>query len=158
MPIQLTITDEREPMPITYHFKPDKKLVILAHVGAVTDDEFLSFYKALYEDTQFDKSFNLLIDLQKAESSVRSAIALDEFAEYIRQQYVSTTSRPKVAVVATEDISFGLARMYEAFSSAVPWEFVVFRTTDAALAWLDLPENLLNDLDQDGQPEASSES
>ena len=41
-------------MPITYQLKPDENLVILVHVGAVTDDEFLSFYQALYEDTRFD--------------------------------------------------------------------------------------------------------
>jgi hypothetical protein len=134
-------------MPITYHFKPDERLVILVHVGAVTDDEFLSFYKALYEDTLLDKSFNLLVDLRQTESSVRSATALNKFADFVRRQYVGTTARPKVAVVAPEDISFGLARMYEAFSSAVPWEFVVFRSADDALAWLGLSENLLDDLD-----------
>ena len=134
-------------MPITYQSKPDERLVILIHVGAVSDDEFLSFYKALYEDTRFDKSFNLLVDLRQAESSVRSTAALNEFAHFVRRQFVNTTVRPKVAVVASEDISFGLARMYEALSGAVPWEFVVFRAASAALAWLGLSENLMDDLD-----------
>ncbi|UCG50668.1 MAG: STAS/SEC14 domain-containing protein, partial [Candidatus Latescibacterota bacterium] len=128
------------------------------HVGAVTDDEFLSFYKALYEDTRIDKSFNLLVDLRQAQSYVRSAAALNEFAGFIRRQFEGTTGRPKVAVVAPDDVSFGLARMYEVFSDDVPWEFVVFRAADAALAWLGLSENLLNDLDQDAQPEGSSDS
>ena len=145
-------------MPITYQLKPDERLVILVHVGAVTNDEFLSFYKALFEDDQFDKSFNLLVDLRQAESSVRSAETLNEFADFIRRQYVSTTARPKVAVVAPEDISFGLARMYEVFSGDVPWEFAVFRAAAAALAWLGLFENLMNDLDQDAQPEDSPDS
>jgi hypothetical protein len=135
-------------MPITYQLKPDERLVILIHVGAVSDDEFLSFYKALFEDSRFDKSFNLLIDLRQAESSVRSTAALNKFAHFVRQQFVNTTARPKVAVVASEDISFGLARMYEVLSGAVPWEFVVFRTANAALAWLGLSENLMDDLDR----------
>lgn len=134
-------------MPITYHLKPDERLVILVHTGIVTDDEFMSFYKALFEGTQFDESFNLLVDLRQAESSVRSAATLDEFANFIRRQYGSTTERPKVAVVAPEDISFGLARMYEVFSGDVSWEFEVFRTADTALAWLGLPESMMNDLD-----------
>ena len=107
-------------MPITYQLKPDERLVILVHVGAVSDDEFLTFYKALYEDTRFDKSFNLLVDLRQTESSVRSMAALNEFADFVRRHFVNTTARPKVAVVAPEDISFGLARMYEIFSGAVP--------------------------------------
>jgi len=145
-------------MPITYQLKPDERLVVLVHVGAVTDDEFLSFYKALFEDTRFDKSFNLLVDLRQTESSVRSAAALNQFADFVQRQYVSTTVQPKVAVVAPEDISFGLARMYEVFSGAVPWEFVVFRTADAALAWLGLSENLMDDFDQDAHPEDSPDS
>ena len=114
-------------MPITYQLKPDERLVILIHVGTVSDDEFMSFYKALFEDNRFDKSFNLLVDLRQAESSVRSTAALNKFAEFVRRQFKSTTTRTKVAVVASEDISFGLARMYEVLSGAVPWEFVVFR-------------------------------
>ncbi len=137
-------------MPIKYQLKPDERLVILIHVGAVPDDEFLSFYKALYEDSRFDKSFNILVDLRQTESSVRSSATLNDFADFIRKQYVSTTARPKVAVVAPEDISFGLARMYETFSADVPWEFSVFRAADAALAWLGLSENLMNDFDQGG--------
>lgn len=135
-------------MPITYQLKPDERLVILTHVGAVSDDEFLSFYKALYKDTRFDKSFNLLVDLRQAESSVRSTAVLREFSQFVQQQFVNTTTRTKVAVVASEDISFGLARMYEVLSDAVPWEFVVFRTAKAALAWLGLSENLMDDLDR----------
>ena len=145
-------------MPITYQLKPDENLVILVHVGAVTDDEFMSFYKALFEDTRFDVLFNMLVDLRQAESSVRGAGTLKESAEFMRRQYVSTTARPKIAVVASEDISFGLARMYEMFSEEVPWEFEVFRAVDAALAWLGLPDNLMNDFDQDAQPEDSPDS
>ena len=145
-------------MPITYQLRPDENLVILVHVGAVTDDEFMSFYKALFEDTRFDVSFNMLVDLRQAESSVRGAGTLKESAEFMRRQYVSTTARPKIAVVASEDISFGLARMYEAFSDAAHWEFEVFRSADTALAWLGLSENLIDDLDQNAQPEDLSDS
>ncbi|MGD8761551.1 MAG: STAS/SEC14 domain-containing protein [Desulfobacteraceae bacterium] len=145
-------------MPITYQLKPDERLVILVHVGTVTDDEFLSFYKTLYEDTRFDKSFNLLVDLRQAESSVRSTGALDEFADFMRRQFVASTARLKVAVVAPKDISFGLARMYKVFSDDMPWEFEVFRAVEAALAWLGLSASLMNDLDQVAQPEDSLDS
>ena len=127
-------------MPISYHLKPDQKLVVLVHKGIISDEEFLSFYEALYEDAQFDKSFNLLVDLRQTESSVRSAAALNQFADFIRKQFVNISVKPKVAVVAPKDISFGLARMYEVFSDDVPWQFAVFRAADAALAWLGLSE------------------
>lgn len=136
-------------MPITYRLKPDEKLVILVHRGIVADDEFLSFYSTLYEDTRFDKSFNLLVDLRRTESASRSSDALSEFAEFIRNQFSGAAVRPKVAVVAPRDISFGLARMYEAISSDIPVEFTVFRSIEAAISWLDLSENPMDDLELD---------
>jgi hypothetical protein len=33
--------------------------------------------------------------------------------------------------------------MYEVFADSVPWDFTVFRAIDAALAWLNLPEDLV---------------
>ena len=135
-------------MPITYQLKHDVKLVIFAHLGAVPDDEFLSFYKSFYEDTHFDKSFNVLIDLRQTESSARSPSALQETVDFMRRQFLNTSARPKVAVLALGDLSFGLARMCEVFSDAAPWKFEVFRSAGAALAWLGAAENLMDDLDQ----------
>ena len=136
-------------MPIRYHLKPDQKLASFVHVGAVTDDEFLSFYRALYADSRFDQSFNLLVDLRQTDSSVRSSGALDSFAGFMQRQLLNSRARPKVAVIAPQDISFGLARMYAAFARDVPWEFEVFRAPDRALAWLGLPESLVNELEQE---------
>jgi hypothetical protein len=62
------------------------------------------------------------------------------------------TMRPRVAVVAPKDLSFGLARMYDAFADSIPWNFVVFRAMDAALAWLGLPEDLMDSPNQDAEP------
>jgi len=135
-------------MPITCQFKPDARLVIFAHVGVVPDDEFLASYNAFYEDPRFDKSFNLLVDLRRTDSSVRSSEALHKLANFVRRELASTAARPKIAVVAPEDISFGLARMYEVLSDTVPWDFAVFRAPDAALAWLRVPENVMDDLEQ----------
>ena len=142
-------------MPITYRLRSDEKLVILVHRGIVTDEEFLSFYRTIYEDNRFDKSFDLLVDLRQTESASRSAEALSEFAEFIRNHFSNTTAGPKVAVVAPKDISFGLARMYEALSGDVPFAFAVFRTSDEALSWLGLPESLIDDLDGDPRSENS---
>ena len=145
-------------MPITYHFKPDAKLVILVHVGVVPDDEFLSSYRALFEDARYDKSFNKLVDLRRADSTARSPEALRQFADFVRQQFAGSEEGPKVAVVAPEDISFGLARMYGALSDAVPWKFVVFRDAEAALSWLGLPENLADTLVQNVRSQDPTDS
>jgi hypothetical protein len=132
-------------MSITFHFRPNERLVIAVHVGAAPDDEFLASYKGLYDHARFDISFSQLIDLRQADSSARSSAALASLADFVRGRLKGTTP-PKVAVIAPQDLSFGLARMYEVFTDAVPWDFVVFRAADAALAWLGVPETLMDDL------------
>lgn len=131
-------------MPITFDFRPEQKLAIAVHVGVVPDAEFLSTYRSLYADARFDISFDLLVDLRRADSSTRSTEALREFAECVSERYPNSDTRPRVAVVATENISFGLARMYEALSDTVPWDFHVFREVSDALEWLGTDGDLLD--------------
>jgi len=128
-------------MPIIYDLTPDGKLAIFRHVGVVPDDEFLSSYKKYFQNPDISKAENLLVDLQKTRSSQRGSEALKKLSEFLRAKFKNSPIRRRVAVVAPTNVSFGLARMYEAFSELVPWEFVVFRDPDAAKAWLDVPES-----------------
>lgn len=145
-------------MPISVEIKPNEKLVVLSHEGSVHDDEFLSSYRALFDDPRYHISYNLLVDLRRAISSVRGKEALRDVAWLASLQLANSEVVPKVAVVAPQDISFGLARMYEAFSDSVPWEFKVFRSADAALSWLGLDGDVVGNLDQDAQPLGSTDS
>jgi hypothetical protein len=140
-------------MPITCKIEQEAGVVFFAHVGAVSDDEFLSSYRAFYEDARSDKSMNLLVDLRRTESSARGTAALQEMADLIQRQLAGIDVRPKIAVIAPKNLSFGLARMFEAFSDTAPFDFGVFRELDAALAWLGAPEDLLEGLEQDTSTE-----
>jgi hypothetical protein len=42
----------------------------------------------------------------------------------------------KVAIAAPQDLAYGLARMYEAYTGELPTELKVFRSKDEALDWL----------------------
>lgn len=137
-------------MSITYFTRQEYKLIIIVHSEKVTDDEFLSFYTKLYNSQTFDPSVNMLVDLRETNSALRSSEVLHMFADFVKRRLEDVSTRPKVAVVAPKDLSFGLARMYEAFADSVPWNFAVFRAMDAALAWMGVPEDLMNNLDQDG--------
>lgn len=131
-------------MTIEHITFPEHKLAILKHVGTIPDKEFLDFYKKLFRSDTFDPAMNLLVDLREADSTSRSKEVLLQLAEFMHATLSGITTKIKVAVVAPKELSFGLARMYEAFSNMTPLDFVVFRSTDTALAWLGLPEDLLN--------------
>ena len=130
-------------MPISARFEKDAGLAIFTHRGVIPDEEFLGTYRTIYRDPRFEKTFNTLVDLREAESSIRSPEALRTMVN-IRDRWLGDLEvNPRVAVVAPADISFGLARMYEAYSDALPFEFIVFKDIGAALAWLGAPEDLL---------------
>jgi len=148
------LSDWRVAMPITCHRKTDEKLLIFIHAGFVPDDEFLSFYTAFYEDPSFDKTHDMLVDLRQAESTARSSEALKTFANVARLHTPIVSPQPKIAVVAPSAVSFGLARMFEAFSEFVPADFTVFKDVDPALAWLGAPADLMDKLPGSAPPTA----
>ena len=131
-------------MTIEYNISPEYNLIIIVHKRTIKDDEFLAFYRSLFKSDSFDPSMNFLVDLRETDSTPRTSDALRQFAEFARRILGDAGTPQKVAVVAPNDISFGLARMYEVLSNDVPWDFVVFRSMEAALAWLGVPEDLIN--------------
>jgi hypothetical protein len=44
--------------------------------------------------------------------------------------------RSRTAIVVSNDYSFGMSRMYEAFAAASPIKLKIFRDMDEAVAWL----------------------
>ena len=135
-------------MPISFHFNHEAKLMICVHTGSVMDKEFFVDYKSMLESDLFTTDMNLLIDLSQTDSSSRSGDILRQLAEYVKIKLSEASTYPKVAVVAPKDISFGFARMYEFLADSIPWDFVVFRSADTALAWLRVPEDLMDDLER----------
>ncbi len=131
-------------MPIDHHYMPDKNLTVFIHSGLITDQEFLSFYVAYFDDPHFDKSFNKMVDLRRTESTQRSPEAIRTFAQLVQSQTSSSVSRPKVAIVAPKDLTYGLVRMYESHSNSSSSKFEIFRTVRPALAWLGAPEDLVH--------------
>lgn len=129
-------------MPITFDPRPEHNLCILVHRGEISDDEFLAFYRKLFQGDTIDPCSNLLVDLRETNSITRSTSVLRQFAGFMAASLKDLETEPKVAVVAPNALSYGLARMYEAFSDSVPWDFMVFRDIDPALEWLDLPKDL----------------
>jgi hypothetical protein len=132
-------------VPITLNARPEHNLIIFTHTGEISDDDFLDFYRQHFKDDTFDPSTKILVDLRKADSRPRNPEALRKFAGFVIEHMSNPSTPPKVAVVAPKALTYGLARMYQSYTEPVPWDFVVFRAIDAALAWLDVPEGIIDD-------------
>ena len=138
-------------MSITFHFRPKENLVICVHAGLTSGSEFLTSYKSLYKNHLFHTSMNRLIDLRQVEGSQVTIDSLRQLAEFVKGQEPSkgNTVKPKVAVIAPQDNVFNLTLKYEVYTKDIPWDFIIFHSSGAALAWLDLPGNLLDNLTKD---------
>ena len=136
-------------MSISCHYKPEHRVTVFVHRGIVPDDEFLQYYRSFYSDSSYDKSFDLLIDLRGTQSGARSPEALKKFAAFAQLQVPKVEPEPKVAVIAPKDMSFGLARMFEAYSDLVPFDFSVLRDSEKAIEWLNVEGDILREIRED---------
>jgi hypothetical protein len=110
----------------------------------VTDQELLAHVRALTIDPRFARDFRQLVDLRDVTSVQITASCIREMVRL--NPYGAGARR---AVVVTNDVVFGMARMYQILSDESPDELQIFRKMDDALQWLliaDVKSELLSAL------------
>jgi hypothetical protein len=120
-------------MPVIHRW--DGALLRMNLVGAYEPEDILRQFEAALAEAPTQDKVALLLDTTKSEvlgtrtpAQIRVvAQALAPFAERIGG---------RCAIVATEDIHFGLSRMGSVYSESIGVETEVFRNEDEALAWL----------------------
>ena len=132
-------------MPITLKIIPENNLIISTHVGEISDNEFLDFYWQVFKANTFDPTKKALIDLRKTDSKQRSTDTLRQFADLVKGHLKNSSLPAKIAIVAPKALTFGLARMYQAYTDTVTWDLAVFHDIDAAFAWLKVPEDIIGE-------------
>lgn len=128
------------PMPITYQIEHDLRLVVAAPHGKLVDSDIFRYQQEVW--TRLDtKGYDELIDMTGVSeiefiSKNRVAFLADLSASMDPPGLVS-----KLAIIATTDLHFGLARMYEAYRETTKQgtKLVrVFRNRNDAIQWLGL--------------------
>jgi hypothetical protein len=120
-------------MPVIHRW--DGALLRMNLVGTYEPEDILRQFEAALVEAPTQDKVALLVDTTKSEvlgtrtpGQIRLvAQALAPYAERIGG---------RCAIVATEDIHFGLSRMGSVYSESVGVETEVFRNQDEALAWL----------------------
>jgi len=120
-------------MPITAHVDPDTGIAHYSATGDVTRDDVLSIIAQVYSDPAFRSPWLSMWDLTGGRP-LFTADELREVAAYVRAHRPVDAGR--IAIVATEDLAFGMSRMYEVFASDLQVETKVFRDSEPARQWL----------------------
>ncbi len=119
-------------MPFFYKIDKERKLVMSTAAGELIKDEVLTLQDQLRKDPDFDPNFSQLSDLTHVTAMNITGAEMQELAE-------RTAFSPKArrAVIASNDLAFGLARMFEQIREAKgDLGIRVFRKLEDALDWI----------------------
>lgn len=66
-----------------------------------------------------------------------SSVDAQNLSEYARQSFDQTGISYKLALVADDDLAYGMNQVYEGWSNDRPIEISTFRKLDEALSWIE---------------------
>lgn len=122
-------------MPIEFEIFPEERRTRTRCHGLVKGMDLLEYYRALRSHPLFDPTYDEIVDLTEVDD-------IDVTPAHLRA--LSQTVLPnqkqghpmRIAVIAPDDLEFGMSRMYQALRSESENDLRVFRTRDAAEEWM----------------------
>lgn len=126
-------------MPIEFYCDHERRIVFARAKGILTDEEVFSYQKEVWsrEDTI---GYDEVIDMSGVEIiASKSGDRMRDLAT-LSASMDSRSSRTKFAIVAPDDLAYGMGRMYETYRTMderSTREVAVFRGMEEAMAWID---------------------
>jgi hypothetical protein len=133
----------REPdMRTTRKAFPLKHLIIMTSSGTIDLVASKSALKTLAADPEFDKHYEVLLDLRDSECEL-SVMDVYEIATYLAWPDPALPTRKKIAVLVSGQRAFDHAKFLEVCSTNRGIQVGAFEDYDKASEWLDadLPED-----------------
>jgi len=126
-------------VPIVYTVEPTRNRVTLVYTGTITDRELFETFDRLYRDPAHRVGMDELSDLRTVHNVTVTSVGLQALADQTARNLDQARQTWRVAVVAPQDVVFGLARMYGLFREDSPELVRVFRDLASAEEWLASP-------------------
>ncbi len=143
-------------MPIEYRIEHSRRLVLARATGTVTVADVFGYHHEVWSRPDV-VGYDELVDTREMEAiTLTSADRLRDLA-VVSASMDPAQGEGKVAIVASQDLTFGLGRMYAEYRRLDPRstkELGVFRTMAEALAFLGL--ETMPDLWPDGLTKRST--
>jgi hypothetical protein len=123
-------------MPLTYRIDSDAGMLLVVGEGTISQAERIEAISEWLRHPEFGPGLNTLCDFSAATSTPTMA-ELREIVSLVAR-HAKRIGRKKVAVIATEPVTFGVARQFQTLADSGPLNVSVFRDRRAALGWLHL--------------------
>lgn len=124
-------------MPVTIKDTDNGQGNFIEGKGSIIGKEYLSVMRThLSQDAaSFNRYRYSLVDFTEVAEIHFSNTEMDKLV-WLCQEAAKINPNPLVAIVAENDVLFGLSRMYEALLAGSDWEIMVFRTIPEAENWI----------------------
>jgi hypothetical protein len=120
-------------MPYEMHWEAEG--VRWVYTGTMTDEDVLRSNLEAYEDPRFDSIKYQIADLRAVKEFAASSRTIRELSRMDRDQ-ASRNPHVRVAILAADDFTRGMANMYALSGGGAPWQVEIFETEEDARAWL----------------------
>jgi len=125
-------------VPIDYRIEHGRRLVVVSPYGVLTDAEVFGYQQTVWSRPDV-QGYDELIDMSAV--SKIELVSVDRIADLANlSASMDAPDLPsKLAIIATEDLHFGLGRMYESRREMAQKSnkvVRVFRALEEALQWL----------------------
>ena len=121
---------------ISCRYRQDIDAVLFEISGEFTLAEYLDAMNEFQQSAHFRPGIHSIWDFRKLTVASMPDEDLRAIAEY--QKKIASTRGPswKAALVVASDLSYGLSRMFEAYSDTAPNQVTVFRSMEEAVNWI----------------------
>lgn len=120
-----------------FSLEPEQPYFMTRFVGQIDDAQLSEYYPSVYFRPELRRAKAELADLSEADMTRVTTQGLEALARDIERALVKLgIDALKTAVYSPEDMPFGLARVYQAWSDLSPEVVKVFRDRDKAVEWL----------------------
>ena len=110
---------------------------ILLFSGIVEEEEFLNVVtKHLTQDTEKFKQYRYSLSDLMAVTAINISTDAIELIANLSKKAAIVNPKAVVAIAASQDFAYGLARMMEILRDESDWEEMVFRNREDAEAWI----------------------
>ena len=125
-------------MPITYTIDRTRRTVYASASGVLKPQDLFTYQNEVWSAQEL-RGYNECVDMS-AVTDIEGATEsnMKALAE-VSARMDDPSAKSKFAIIAREDLQYGLARMYDVYRSMLPTSthtVAIFRTREEALHWL----------------------
>jgi len=125
-------------MPMVYRIDSEARVVVAAGYGAITEEDVFGYQKEVWSRSDV-AGFHELIDMTRVTDIVAPSAGRVRDLAALSAEMDATLAGTRAAIVAPDDLAFGMGRMYQNYRELNPLtvrEVGVFRTMEEALVFL----------------------